>query len=145
MVLALSSILARLAMSKLIVVAGLLCYTSLAFSGSNGSANALQLLISNGGELLASHPDCSLFTGNKPKGVNSDQPGHSLLDDIDNFFADTTVRPVKITEECSVDQNQPRWCQVVFSNDDEELSWSRVYQFEIHNGSLKNLRCFNIP
>ena len=132
-------------MNKLLVVwvcTWLATFSNLALANQE----ALTLLLGNGQLVISMQPACEPY---QPDSQRS-SVAKTLSQDVALALAEMVGKPVEIESLCEALPDARKQCRVVFSVNQGDLEWARVYQFERivakkNAITLKDLTCFNLP
>lgn len=133
------------AMNKLLVV--WTCTLLATFSNlALANQEALTLLLGNGQLVISMQPACEPYQPDSQQSSGA----KTLSQDVALVLAEMVGKPVEIESLCEALPDARKQCRVVFSVNQGELEWARVYQFTSSPNSLKtpklaDLNCFNLP
>lgn len=145
MVLKLNFTLVFWAMNKQLLV--WVCTLLAAFSNlALANEEAMALLLGNDQLAISTQPACEPYQPDSPQ---SPAP-KTLSQDLAWALSDMVGKPVEIESLCEALPDARKQCRVVFSVNQGDLEWARVYQFTSFPNSLKtpkldDLNCFNLP
>jgi hypothetical protein len=128
-------------------------FTALYFHSGFSWANpvALELLLLNGQSSINAPSACEPYQAELAESVMRVSPApKTLSQDIATVLTEMMENPVNIESACEALPDKTMLCKVIFSVNESELEWSRVYQFTSPSKieslpALNDLKCFNLP